>query len=161
MSPLLVAAMLCISLAFVAYTLGVFAERRAGSLKKGHLALFWLGLVFDTSGTTVMSVIAAGAGGSASPLHALTGGLAIVLMLVHAVWASVVIARGTDKARASFHRLSICVWLFWLVPYVIGMLMGVPALHLSDASAATISIAAVLALGVFFCIKANIARRRG
>ena len=161
MNPLLVAAMLLITLAFVAYTLGVFAERRAGTLAKRHLALFWFGLVFDTSGTTVMSMMAGSAGGMASPMHALTGGLAILLMLFHAVWASFVVARGSDKARAGFHRLSICVWLFWLVPYAIGMLMGIPGVHLSDAAAATVSFAAVLALGVFFCVKANLARRRG
>ena len=52
MSSLLLAATLTITLAFFAYTFGVFSERRAGTLKKGHLALFWLGLAFDTTGTT-------------------------------------------------------------------------------------------------------------
>ena len=126
MSPLLLAATLTITLAFFAYTFGVFSERRAGTLKKGHLALFWLGLAFDTTGTTIMSVIASGGDGSMSPLHAITGVVAIALMLFHALWATRVVLRGDEAARESFHRLSICVWLFWLVPYVVGMLMGIP-----------------------------------
>ena len=111
MSPLLLAATLTITLAFFAYTFGVFSERRAGTLKKGHLALFWLGLAFDTTGTTIMSVIASGGDGSMSPLHAITGVVAIALMLVHALWATRVVLRGDKAARESFHRLSICVWL--------------------------------------------------
>ncbi len=38
MSPLLIAATLTITLAFLAYTVGAFSERRAGTLKRGHLA---------------------------------------------------------------------------------------------------------------------------
>ena len=109
MSPLLLAATLTITLAFFAYTFGVFSERRAGTLKKGHLSLFWLGLAFDTTGTTIMSVIASGGDGSMSPLHAITGVVAIALMFFHALWATRVVLRGDEAARESFHRLSICV----------------------------------------------------
>ena len=160
MSPLLLAATLTITLAFFAYTFGVFSERRAGTLKKGHLALFWVGLAFDTTGTTIMSVIASGGDDSMSPLHAITGVVAIALMLFHALWATRVVLRGDKAARESFHRLSICVWLFWLVPYVVGLLMGIPALHFSDFAACVTAIAGVLAVGIVLCIKANIARRQ-
>ena len=160
MSPLLLAATLTITFAFFAYTFGVFSERRAGTLKKGHLALFWLGLAFDTTGTTIMSVIASGGDGSMSPLHAITGVVAIALMLFHALWATRVVLRGNEAARESFHRLSICVWLFWLVPYVVGLLMGIPALHFGDFAACVTAIVGVLAVGVVLCIKANVARRQ-
>ena len=45
-------------------TVAVFSERAAGILKPWHLGLFWLGLVFDTFGTTLMSQIAAGGNGT-------------------------------------------------------------------------------------------------
>ena len=99
MSPLLLAATLTITLAFFAYTFGVFSERRAGTLKKGHLALFWLGLAFDTTGTTIMSVIASGGDDSMSPLHAITGVVAIALMLFHALWATRVVQIGRASCR--------------------------------------------------------------
>lgn len=155
MDPLLVAAMAAISLALLFYTLGVFAERRAGTLKGRHLALFWLGFALDTTGTSIMTVMAQQSGGVQSVVHAVSGVLAIGLMLFHAVWASVVIARNDERLRAGFHRLSICVWLFWLVPYGIGMLMGIPATHLDAASATVVTCVAVGALALVFCLKAR------
>lgn len=155
MEPLLAAAMAAISLALLFYTLGVFGERRAGMLKGRHLALFWLGFACDTTGTSIMTVMAHQASAPQSPVHAVSGLLAISLMLFHAVWASVVIARNDERLRAGFHRLSICVWLFWLVPYGIGMLMGIPAVHLGTAAATGATCVAVGALGLAFCLRAR------
>lgn len=49
-----------ITLALVFYTIGVFAERRSGTLDTSHLVFFYLGLACDTAGTAVMSNIARG-----------------------------------------------------------------------------------------------------
>ena len=160
MNPLLVLAMAAITLALAFYTVGVFGERRSGTLKGRHLALFWLGFLCDTAGTATMTVMAQQSDGAGSALHAVSGTLAIVLMAFHAVWASVVLARGSERLRASFHRLSIGVWLFWLVPYGIGMLLGIPAVGLGDAAASGIAVAFVAALGGALCIRANLARRK-
>jgi uncharacterized repeat protein (TIGR03987 family) len=56
--------------------------------------------------------------------HTLTGQIALWLMLAHATWATVVTRRGSDYARARFHRYSLIVWLVWLVPYFGGMYLG-------------------------------------
>lgn len=125
MSSTVMFAVVAITAALVFYTLGVFGERRAGILKRRHLVLFWLGLACDSTGTALMSSIASSQlSGPATSLHAITGMLAIILMLFHAVWATVVLVRGDERARRSFHKLSICVWLVWLVPYCLGMFMG-------------------------------------
>lgn len=122
----LIFAIVTITLALVFYTWGVFGERRAGRLTKGNLLLFWLGFAFDTTGTTIMSFMAEGrdSGGSVMNWHAITGVIAIALMLVHAVWATYVLFRGSEKMRRGFHRFSIVVWAIWLIPYVLGMVMG-------------------------------------
>lgn len=60
-------AAIIISLALVFYTIGVFAERRSGTLRPKHLAFFWTGFVFDTAGTTIMSMVAGETGGAGSP----------------------------------------------------------------------------------------------
>ena len=49
----------------------------------------------------VISTIARGA--SANPAHAVTVALAIILMVVHAAWAAVVLARENREAIARFH----------------------------------------------------------
>lgn len=125
MSTPLLFAIITITLALVFYTWGVFGERRAGRLTKGNLVLFWLGFAFDTTGTTIMSLMPKEtAAGSVMSWHAVTGLVAIILMLVHAVWATWVLLRGNEKMKAGFHRFSIVVWAIWLIPYVLGMVMG-------------------------------------
>ena len=135
MSPMLATASAVISLALVAYTIGVFSERRSGELKRSHLVFFWLGLICDSTGTGLMSIMAQNSGGTMSPLHPVTGFLAIALMLFHAAWATYVVFRGNEKTRRGFHALSIGVWLVWLVPYFVGMLIGIPAFHVSGSIA--------------------------
>lgn len=74
-------------------------------------------------------------GASANPVHAVTGALAIILMVVHAVWATVVLMRENREAMARFHRFSAEVWTIWLIPYFCGLLMGLPAIDLSPNAA--------------------------
>jgi uncharacterized repeat protein (TIGR03987 family) len=114
-----IAAIVAISLALVFYTLGVWSEKFAGRLRGRHLALFWIGLVFDTTGTTLMGEIA---GGLDFNLHGITGVLAIILMLSHALWATLVFVRKDEQKLRDFHKFSLFVWLVWLVPYFTGMI---------------------------------------
>jgi len=53
-------------------------------------------------------------------IHGLTGLIAILLMFIHAVWASVVLARKDEKAIVNFHKFSVVVWVIWLIPYLNG-----------------------------------------
>jgi uncharacterized repeat protein (TIGR03987 family) len=116
-SGLLILATVLISLALIFYTIGVWSERLAGKLKRWHLVFFWSGLVFDTSGTGIMFEMASRVG---ADIHSITGLAAIILMLIHAVWATVVIVNKNEKATYNFHHFSIFVWVIWLIPYLTG-----------------------------------------
>jgi uncharacterized repeat protein (TIGR03987 family) len=111
MSPLTT---IIITSALVFYSIGVWSERFAGKLKAWHLIFFWLGLVCDTWGTGMMFEFA---GGMMFDIHGLTGLLAILLMLIHAVWATIVLVRKDERWINNFHKFSVVVWLIWLVPY--------------------------------------------
>ena len=115
--------MVLITLAFVFYSIGVWAERMARYLKIWHVASFWTGLFFDVSGTFAMYQLAKGPFDLSKP-HTLTGQIALWLMLAHAIWATWVARKGSDKARKNFHHYSLIVWLIWLIPYFGGMYMG-------------------------------------
>ncbi len=117
-------AVIAITLALIFYTIGVWSEHRAKVLKPLHLAFFWLGLCADTTGTMMMSRLADGTAGGLSGAHGITGMIAIILMAIHAIWATVVLARKDDNAMHMFHKFSVAVWLIWLVPFVLGMIMG-------------------------------------
>lgn len=71
------------------------AERIAGRLKAWHLIFFWLGLVCDTIGTAMML---ADGRGLTFGVHGVTGVTAILLMVVHAIWATVVLIRKDEAA---------------------------------------------------------------
>lgn len=119
---MLIYAVISITLALLFYTVGVWSEKKQGELKKWHLIVFWIGLVFDTLGTTIMGKIA-GAGFGIN-FHSVTGLLAILLMLFHALWATVVLKKNDEKAKVSFHKFSIVVWIIWLIPFLSGMIFG-------------------------------------
>jgi uncharacterized repeat protein (TIGR03987 family) len=115
-------ATLIITLALIFYSIGVWSERLSGRLKPWHLAFFWLGLVCDTWGTGLMLDMA---GGMNFDLHGLTGALAIALMFVHAIWATLVLMRRDERWIYRFHRFSVFVWAVWLIPYLSPMFFAV------------------------------------
>lgn len=119
---MLVFAIITITMALVFYTWGVWAERLSGSIKNIHVVLFWIGFAFDTTGTTLMSRIAGD--GFILNFHGISGILAIVLMLVHAIWASVVLAGADPERKRNFHKFSLLVWIIWLVPFCTGAILG-------------------------------------
>ena len=107
--------------ALIFYSIGVWGERISGRLRWWHLVFFVLGLICDTWGTGMMFEMV---GGMTWDIHGITGLVAIVLMLVHAVWALAVLLKNDEKALKNFHKFSVVVWLIWLIPYFSPMFFG-------------------------------------
>ena len=119
---MLILAVTFINLALMFYTIGVWGERLQKELKVWHLAMFGAGLLFDTLGTTTMGKLVAGS--FKLNFHGITGLVAIVLMLFHAIWATVVIMSNNANAKKKFHKFSTIVWLIWLIPFTSGAIWG-------------------------------------
>ena len=119
---MLIIAISFIFAACILYSVGVWSERISRRLKGWHVIVFWLGLICDTIGTGAMGIMA----GSIIQfnIHGLTGLIAIILMLFHAVWATGVIVRKDEKMILQFHKFSIVVWIIWLIPMLSGMILG-------------------------------------
>ncbi|UCH05960.1 MAG: TIGR03987 family protein [Candidatus Thorarchaeota archaeon] len=113
--------MFFIGAALITYTIAVWGEQIPGELKPVFVLMFCVGVVCDTTGTTIMALnLDAGApvlGPLDALFHAVTGLAAIILMLIHAVWAIRVLLRKDATSAERFHRFSKYVWLFWLVPF--------------------------------------------
>jgi len=121
---LLILSVILINLALIFYTLGVWSERFVRYLKASHVLLFWIGFLFDASGTLAMHKI------SDKPfdlfdLHTLSGQLGLWLMLAHALWATRVVRIAREKDLKNFHKYSIVVWLLWLIPYFGGIYISI------------------------------------
>lgn len=123
MTTYMLTSTILIVLALIFYSIGVWSERLAGRLKPWHVVCFWLGLVFDTIGTGMMMEMA---GGLTADIHGVTGVAAILLMVIHAIWATVVLLRNDEWAIRNFHKFSVVVWAIWLVPFFSGMFLGMP-----------------------------------
>ena len=108
--------------ALVFYSIGVWGERIVGRLKWWHLIFFVTGLICDTWGTGMMIDMA---GGLTFDIHGITGVLAIALMIVHAIWALVVLLKKDEKSIVNFHKFSLVVWVLWLIPYFSPMFFGI------------------------------------
>jgi uncharacterized repeat protein (TIGR03987 family) len=119
---LLTIAIVFISSALAFYTVGVWAERFGGKLRWWHAIVFWIGVVCDSTGTGAMGVLAGGL--FADTFHGITGMAAIILMLFHAAWATIVLARKNERMILRFHRFSVFVWFVWLVPMIGGIALG-------------------------------------
>jgi uncharacterized repeat protein (TIGR03987 family) len=123
MSTFVIISITLITLALIFYSLGVWSEKIARYLKPWHVVAFWIGFVFDVSGTYAMHLIAKGPF-NILELHTLTGQIALWLMLLHAIWATKVIIKQDESMKIKFHKFSIVVWVIWLIPYFGGMYLG-------------------------------------
>lgn len=120
MTPVLIFAIVAMLVAATIYTIAVFGERTAGTLKPSHVALFWTGLVFDTTGTTLMTRIA---GGWQWDVHMVLGMAAIALMLLHSLWATGALVFKQERVLHGFHTFSVHVWALWMVALVSGVVL--------------------------------------
>ncbi|MCE5287302.1 MAG: TIGR03987 family protein [Pelosinus sp.] len=119
---MLLTAIIFINLAGLCYTLAVFAEKMQKILKRWHVVIFCLGLLFDTVGTTAMSKIS---GAVLFNFHGLTGLLAIFLMGIHTIWAIWVLYAKDNNLKIKFHKFSTIVWIIWLIPMLSGIILSV------------------------------------
>jgi uncharacterized repeat protein (TIGR03987 family) len=121
MPPVVKAAVALMFAAFACYSFGVWAVVITKHLRPWHAGLFWTGFLLDTTGTELMRQLS---GGFQWNLHTVTGAAALLLMLTHALWATLVLARRDERALRTFHGLSITVWGIWLIPFVTGLILG-------------------------------------
>lgn len=121
MVNLLPLAIIFISSALVFYSIGVWGEKIVGRLLPWQLIFFWLGFVCDTTGTTLMTKIA---GRFEFNIHGITGLAAIILMIIHAIWATITLVKKNEPAIQNFHRFSLIVWIIWLIPFLSGMVLA-------------------------------------
>jgi uncharacterized repeat protein (TIGR03987 family) len=119
---MLILAIISITLALVLYTIGVWGERIQKILKPWHVIIFWFGFICDTTGTTLMNQMSENT--NFLNFHAITGGLAIILMFSHALWATIVLIRNKETLLLNFHKFSLLVWIIWLIPYLSGIFVG-------------------------------------
>jgi len=127
MSSTLIFAAVAMVLALVFYTSGVIGERKSKSLNKVHVLLFWLGFISICIGIYFIGKIVqsnvATTDVATSMLQSLVGMIAVFIMLFHCVWATWALIRNNESQQKIFHKFSLIIWIVWLVPYVISIML--------------------------------------
>jgi uncharacterized repeat protein (TIGR03987 family) len=113
-------AIITITLALLWYSVAVWAEKISSRLKFWHVIFFWIGFISDATGTVAMTLIRKG---FLFDIHGISGPIALLLMLFHAVWATIVISGKDEERIRNFHKFSMFVWMVWLIPYMTGIVM--------------------------------------
>lgn len=109
-------------IAFVAYTIATWAQVRGG-LKLWHVACLGIGLLSDATGTYLMYQLAGSdeTATLAGALMAYVGPIALALMAIQLVLAVLVVRRRKQSELANFYKLSVTIWLIWLIPFIAGL----------------------------------------
>ena len=129
MSDLVMYGAVLFTLAFIFYSVGIWAEFFVKRLKPWHLVSFFFGVVCDSVATWFMTRYV---GGLLLNLHGLVGMLGLGLMIGHFLWAAAVLAwirrapdsPAAERAVTSFHRYSVAVWSVWMLAYLSGIYLG-------------------------------------
>lgn len=123
MNLLLIASIIIITLALIFYTIGVLGEAKRKLLEWKDVWWFAAGLFCDSTGTFLMNRISSSGEKLLAPwagtLMAISGTVAIILMIVHIIFA-VVVMKKYDEYRSRFHKWSLVIWLLWLFSYIVG-----------------------------------------
>lgn len=104
-----------ILIAFVLYTIAIFAEKFSGELHLWMVAVFALGFLSDLTGTFMMTLKY---GWFLFTLHAFCGDVALLIMFLHLLWA--LVSLHNDRYSEYFHKYSIYAWSVWMLAFLTG-----------------------------------------
>ncbi|MCR4604419.1 MAG: TIGR03987 family protein [Eubacterium sp.] len=133
MSKVVLASIIFMTLSLLTYSGGVFWERKEGEVWPRHTILFGVGIAFNIVGVTIITVYTSLKSGEAitdtlfSNINIISGAVGVLLLAVHFVWAIGVVREGTDKQLEIFHKLSIIIWVLWLITYFMSLRAGITA----------------------------------
>lgn len=122
----LIVAIVILTMAFIFYSAGVWNERLQQGLRRWHIWLLGLGLICDLAGVTFMAELLR-LTGEDNGGHTVLGSITVFLLAVHVAWAFRTYRKSSVRSRQRFSRFSIAVWSIWLIPYCLGMYMGISA----------------------------------
>ena len=126
--PMLMRAIIFMSLALICYSWAVFSGRRQG-LHTKHLIVFGIGLAADFLGTREMSIYSA-MFGKAPEWHHITGVSSLAGMGLHFLLALAATLMGkAETVNRIFHRVSLTIYTCWVIAFASGAISGMFRLH--------------------------------
>ena len=107
-----------------AYTLAVRILSKSRKLKPLHLLLLWLAFCGNAAGAGMLRMAIGEGSGFMYSLRSICIIISIVVLFVHAVWATALISLPEEKSMRIFLRDSKLVWKIWLFFFLAGIVLG-------------------------------------
>lgn len=123
MKPILLAGSLIVTLALVAYSIGVITEQRKKIITWRTLIFLAIGLVLDITGTICMLI---GSTNSPFTYHGFIGYSALLAMLMDTflMWRLKYRSGLLVSVPSTIHRYSRTAYAWWIFAYISGFLMA-------------------------------------
>jgi hypothetical protein len=114
-------------IALVLYSVAIWGAFRAKAFSGKHLAMMWLGIIFDLLATFMMVISAGGSLQWDTPANKLHTALALAAFFgMVGVASGVSPLKANERCRALFTKIAIAPWVLWLGVYVWGMVTRMP-----------------------------------
>jgi uncharacterized repeat protein (TIGR03987 family) len=117
MNTMALLAIVFMFLALLSYTISIWGVRKTKQPILFQVLLSWVGLIFDTTGTILMALLA---GEWHWNIHGITGILGILAMLVNAIWVSIAFNKKQEMITNNYIKYSLILWIIWLISFVTG-----------------------------------------
>jgi uncharacterized repeat protein (TIGR03987 family) len=111
---------LLVTSACLLYTTAIWTEQFQGRLTGRIIALFVAGFTCDITGTLCMFIRARSRQAPAG-IHGLSGSIALVIMLIHLIWALISLKHRTDRSAKHFNQFSPFAWCMWMIAFLTGI----------------------------------------
>ena len=122
MSPVLIAGVIIVNLALVAYSVAIITEQRKKTVNGFVLTFLTAGVILDITATVCMII---GSSNSFITFHGIIGYLALAAMLIDAVllWKLWLIKKASSPVSKNLHLYSRYAYAWWVIAYITGALI--------------------------------------
>jgi hypothetical protein len=124
MKPTVIAGILCVVLAMIAYTVGAWSAYRSKGFKPFNITVLWVGVVFDILATSSMWLANGGAfklSPTADLIHTVLALVSFFGMAIVTASASWAYAKKNKSVQRTLAKLILAPWALWAIIFLWGM----------------------------------------
>ncbi len=122
MSPVLIAGVIIVNLALIAYSIAIITQQRKKLVNSFILTFLTTGVILDITATVCMII---GSENSFITFHGVIGYLALAVMLIDGIllWKCWLKTRTSAEVSPKLHLYSRYAYAWWVVAYITGALI--------------------------------------
>ncbi|NTW25479.1 MAG: hypothetical protein HGA37_12335 [Lentimicrobium sp.] len=122
MSPVLIAGVIIVNLALIAYSIAIITQQRKKLVNRFILAFLTSGVILDITATVCMII---GSENSFITFHGVIGYLALAVMLIDGIllWKLWLKTKTSTEVYPRLHLYSRYAYAWWVIAYITGALI--------------------------------------